>query len=66
MKEAVLLKFDDNFDGKINLEEVCSLTQTLYGGFDLSRILELSRRFIKHIRDINSIYRINSIICSRK
>ena len=25
MEEVVMLKFDDNFDGKINLEEVCSL-----------------------------------------
>ena len=23
MKEEILQKFDDNFDGKINLEEVC-------------------------------------------
>ena len=25
MKDEILLKFDENFDGKINLEEVCLL-----------------------------------------
>jgi len=29
MKEEILQKFDENFDGKINLEEVCSLDGNL-------------------------------------
>ena len=29
MKEEILHKFDDNFDGKINLEEVCLLNGDL-------------------------------------
>lgn len=60
MKEEILQKFDENFDGKINLEEVCSLDGNLNMKIvpqsQLSREFFLtSRRNIKHFRDINGI-----------